>query len=1449
MNSFRQLGISPRVRQIAKKLEETIQSKPNCGVIKGKLTIFFNNTERSTTDTDADIRNFITGNLPDTNKLIIDYIVDYCYKGGFTDISQIATSDIILEDNNNAITLEFDGGKKRIDLIRNSHGRVTFIERFYVKGYLDESGLNSDEIREEGPENGRDGRPIAIGVTASTISLVEQKDLIGHPKYHIKHRLYDDKIYLLQEKGTKLFSSNHGTIQTRFIDVPVEKVEAKLNDEIALLVSPAKQFSSLRATLQKYVDSKDKSGSDQVKRDFFMEIIDLIDIDALTLSSLFMLLRDEKIDLKKLFYTVGNATSSGAAKHLGEIFTSLTGAKPSKSSMTTIVNGGDKSEIEQIFNQVVMSKWKRNPYDDNARLRLEHELKAAIVDLNDIGNSNKTLSQAIYDELVLSEDFTKFRNHLLIIQRKCPDFISELMMDLHKIHLNAVSKFADFYAVLSQIQLHQLSPEEQVVTREDQKNLQELQTNLLRADPGITTEIILDQYRSRKTGKLAVDNFYKLSPEFQQTVQQNLFLLGRQGDDAAEKTSRGIYLKAQQDLQLGQQEYSDKSHEDIIANLVENNDKLAVALNQKELTTNKSARAIIDAYLATGPNHFKRGFFNAVYGGLNSNIALQVILTKAKFYKDANGNVTLFDTWKGAKNSAAAKCIKDLFNLIRDNALNEDEFSRLVNQGELPKLAAYDRRTRTIVKNEIKSRLLAPSGPEKNWLGELVKIKYDEVQHKAPVLQRYKAEITQRFETIYQSALIENGLENAGGIPRFDPQGHIVTEVTLSLPSDSSMPEVLNLDREKLTTLCNLDIVGTPLEEKFEQWAKDQNQAIDLVDSDRLANAVDALMQSSSRSSIIPLQEEMEFHMRLSSRVIQKHLTPEVMQRYFTNHFNENVIPVTINELWQDIHNTAAQSINVKVKQVFQQALVESFKKGIPPQVDRLNIVKLNSLMDAQRRQLAHYSKIAFVEACDEVMKKNGGDFKALYDTQVRPNIRKEDFHKMTATGQDYLRTDASNNTALRIRHTDDTAHNKSKTYRADRPLYRTQYAVDADGVPTVAPLSQANVEVRIPSLALIDLDHDDSVYAVKKALAANYQGIKQRCGGYDGVMVYNLLTSLHTKFYDMTVDYKNRQRKSAARILKGSHLFNQEQLDKGNRTSLCYVQNIAVNQHTNNLGHDSFDDATAEATLMTEMAMLSTFAQHAADLPPTLRDRIGTESNSAYKSAHSHYLKFLRSHAPNELADQYFKDSQQGKVVIQQLTRLKAYLQRNIGSLHVVANVTPLPELATKVLLKMMATNLHWEKQYGMLVQSLSIFIEQASIAGCKTANERYQAVSNRVQLLTSINEKHNKGEPLPAFSADVITALERFLNSPLEPNNASPKALNELQKSLDTAYHHSKLHGAVNAVIEEDQPSKVPTNNNLFQHAKKMQAHHANHATQLNDAVAALVSPDLQYKSFDWR
>lgn len=643
------------------------------------------------------------------------------------------------------------------------------------------------------------------------------------------------------------------------------------------------------------------------------------------------------------------------------------------------------------------------------------------------------------------------------------------------------------------------------------------------------------------------------------------------------------------------------------------------------------------------------------------------------------------------------------------------------------------------------------------------------------------------IEAKYQQYLIEKGLWQAANNAqeyRFDPQGHIILKVMLtdddyqnlyyyvqnqnipkkgkvSAPNAKNyLSQFINFDPEK-PTYCNLDIKGHPtLEAAYKSWVIDKNQ------DERLSLAVGALLNSPSRSSVIALQEEMEMHLRLSARVLQQIISKEYLN----------------NADWENIINAATKKLNELVRDEFQKALLESFneKNG------KVNFSHLNKMLANARKKIAPNCKTILTTACMSDQR-----FIAAYPKAA---LKKELFKATTATGLDYLRTDAGNQSVTRVIRTEETAHNKTSKNQAHRILHRNPYTVNNNGNVAVSVNSIPRAHARVPSIALNEKSHMGSVLDVFQKLDEDYKQLQTELCGYDGPMTYNLLTSLHSKLWDGTVDRKNKQRASAARILKGAHVFNKRQVKLGKPNSIWYVQNIGVNQHTSNLGYKSgpFANAlTTEATLMSEIAMLHNLLQNADCLPQVMREKIKAE----YKIAHGKYVSFLKENSQGNL---YFKNFPEGKKVIAQIKNFKTYLVKNTALLN-PQDTDSVAELATKALAKMMATNKHWNSQFGMLVQSFSVFTEYASQAGCKSANERYQLVAGRVDYLMSLQDK-SRAE-FQETENKFIRVLTAFING--------EATMIHLQRAFDTAFNVHNVYGVATVFSEEDQgaPAKVLT------------------------------------------
>jgi hypothetical protein len=108
------------------------------------------------------------------------------------------------------------------------------------------------------------------------------------------------------------------------------------------------------------------------------------------------------------------------------------------------------------------------------------------------------------------------------------------------------------------------------------------------------------------------------------------------------------------------------------------------------------------------------------------------------------------------------------------------------------------------------------------------------------------------------------------------------------------------------------------------------------------------------------------------------------------------------------------------------------------------------------------------------------------------------------------------------------------------------------------------------------------------------------------------------------------------------------------------------------------------------------------------------------------------------------------------------------------------------------MANNLHLDHEYSKLFQALSVFTEEASIGGCKSGNERAQAINGRVALFDAL-----QNPDLPQGMQKIATELEQLAFG----GDGVTIAAAKLKEALDTEYNRMGLQGAASIVSLLDQ------------------------------------------------
>lgn len=631
----------------------------------------------------------------------------------------------------------------------------------------------------------------------------------------------------------------------------------------------------------------------------------------------------------------------------------------------------------------------------------------------------------------------------------------------------------------------------------------------------------------------------------------------------------------------------------------------------------------------------------------------------------------------------------------------------------------------------------------------------------------------EEIENIYQQFLLEKALKLEP--PRFDIQGHLIVEVSLNLEDLKHILKNAGLSDELLSSLnearakaflrekigpftektyCTIDIIGNPeLQPKFEAWL--------IGNRKELERPVQALIRSEQRSSINALQKEMEMHMLLSSRVIEQKAL-------------EKIIKITPDK-WNIIRQSASFDLNQIMLTKFQQALNDSYDK----KNNKINIELFNKKLDELRKESASITKQCLLVQ----MLKNGVSSENI--EKILSSIETKDFEIITATGYDYLHTDNRSQSIVRITGTEETAHHKREG--ADTTATRVLHRKILDR-KQVKSYKDQHKEIRVPSLAYKKLKEERGIYDVADKLdhIASVYFNDYPEGQIKPPIIYNLLTSLYGSIRGKRPLDTNDQTLSCDMILNGAHEFNRRQLDKGPNYPFVYVQNIPINRHGSPL--DANDDIIKEAKLMSEMAMLQTLAQQ--KIPG-----FDEEIQNYLIAVNQLYIQFL---SEKQNPHSHFKDSEYGKQAANFLSNIKARINDSFKELDKEINnkISDLSmhELAALALARMFAENKHLDPMYGSTIQTLSVFLEQASLAGCKSANERYQSISGRVDLLCGMDHRGRINY------SPTETALRESLEQ-YAANSDSFGSVEVFRKSLDEAYNEHNLQGAAAAFSEEDQ------------------------------------------------
>ena len=494
------------------------------------------------------------------------------------------------------------------------------------------------------------------------------------------------------------------------------------------------------------------------------------------------------------------------------------------------------------------------------------------------------------------------------------------------------------------------------------------------------------------------------------------------------------------------------------------------------------------------------------------------------------------------------------------------------------------------------------------------------------------------------------------------------------------------------------------------------------------------------RGSIIPLHQEFHSHLALAARtytaVNKDHFPPEKMA---------------------EAHQNAIKRVHDLVTQEFKNALQRA-----TDETGHVNDVKLVQELDKARKKISPDAHQILME---EVFHTTG------------QRLNKEELKGLkhlaettTATPNDLLHTDHTLGLATWIAGSEVTAHDRGKgaEHLADRQI--VTMILDADN--QTKPIARPRLQIRTPSLdvkkgiseqdAIIDVSEKLAIlnekYTMGEVLEGNPLGTK--------AFTYNLHTAINDTVDDL--QGKNKQSRGARIILSGAHKYNALQLGK-EPPVFCFVQNISVNGFGDSLGYGG-NKLRTEATLMTEMAMLYNLV--AKDDP----------QKKQIEAVFAKYTEYLR----NPSREPFFSESNEGKKAIELIQGVKAQWAKEVRS----PSQDPV-EKAKNALKTIMAHDLHHQHQYAKLTQALSIFIEEASISGCKSGNERAQAINGRVAVLDSSVGKDED---------ELMQAIDQLAT-------ANPDNVADVKAAIDGVYDHH-LHSAAAMVSYVDQGAAAKVN-----------------------------------------
>jgi hypothetical protein len=262
-------------------------------------------------------------------------------------------------------------------------------------------------------------------------------------------------------------------------------------------------------------------------------------------------------------------------------------------------------------------------------------------------------------------------------------------------------------------------------------------------------------------------------------------------------------------------------------------------------------------------------------------------------------------------------------------------------------------------------------------------------------------------------------------------------------------------------------------------------------------------------------------------------------------------------------------------------------------------------------------------------------------------------------------------------------------------------------------------------------------------------------------------------------------------------------------------VQNIAVNGWGYTLSiRDSNPSVVNEAALMTQLSTLH-----------TVYDVLGADEKEKVGEIFALYNEFL----DNPDFSYFYQYLANTNLIDECLETLNAIKQAKPSVEHIGEDL----QLKAKAMLfSMFSEDAFNNHANGYTYQALSVFVESASIGGCKSGNERAQAVNGRVAILDFLSIERNTREQL----LDVYLGedeAKRIKSACQELQRAmDDKDTSALPNAIDVLYESLNLEGfqSVVSLMDQGGHSKLQSQGGLLPDTNKAETitNHAKHASK---------------------